>query len=160
MLYYNKSLARNSMSTYAVFYTSIEQLSWTNLFLGPLLLQFNVLSCILIVEFKLGRYLERTFKLLFKTIKVNGFKVKFERRAARNQSASLILTVLNILLPFIPFSHWFQALTLTSRRRNFLSAWLLKTYGKRGSYKSIYFFLLFRENFLLRKGVIVMHLIF
>lgn len=127
LLYYNKSLTRNSMSTYAVFYTSIEQLSWTNQFLGPLLLQFNVLSCILIVEFKLGRYLERTFKLLFKTIKVNGFKVKFERRAARNQSASLILTVLNILLPFIPFSHWFQALTLTSKRRNFLSAWLLKT---------------------------------
>lgn len=110
LLYYNKSLTRNSMSTYAVFYTSIEQLSWTNQFLGPLLLQFNVLSCILIVEFKLGRYLERTFKLLFKTIKVNGFKVKFERKAARNQSASLIwLSWIYCSLSYhfsIDFKHW------------------------------------------------------
>lgn len=93
------------MSSHTVFYI-LQSSNYPQpaKFLGPLL-QYNVLGCILIVEFKLGRCLERTFKLLFKTIKVNGFKVKFERRAARNQSASLISTVMNILLPFIPFSH-------------------------------------------------------
>lgn len=149
------------MSTYAVFYTSIEQLSWTNQFLGPLLLQFNVFSCILIVEFKLGRYLERTFKLLFKTIKVNGFKVKFERRAARNQSASLIwLSWIYCSLSYhfsIDLKHWhWQAKEEISSLHD---CW--KPKGREvHAYKSIYFFLLFRENFLLRKGVIVMHLIF
>lgn len=159
MLYYNKSLTRNSMSTYAVFYTSIEQLSWTNQFLGPLLLQFNVLSCILIVEFKLGRYLERTFKLLFKTIKVNGFKVKFERKAAGNQSASLIW----LSWIYCSLSYHFPidlSIDIDKQKKKFPPCMIVKNLREERFIQINLFFLLFRENFLLRKGVIVMHLIF